>query len=304
MSGRVWSALLPAEKADRERRKKLWLDPLLADLRTAAALQMAAQHHVSLRLAAQIAGFIVNLDSFLDAGYVYASQAGLAEYIKNENGRPTSDRQVRRGIAFLCARKHLRIENCRGKRNKMFPLYRAAAEPADPRLEGTDTMSSDQGPDVLKARKSCPPKLILKPITNNSPPAPPSEPSDKIVRLTDEMHCRQPEPIAFDAFYRACIKVTRDPEGPALANWNRLTIEDRCAIGELMQRDVRIDVGATYVCTWLKGRCWERKSPQLLAPYSARWHDERERRITAGLDVRFMDAQAREGKGWTVVGAS
>jgi hypothetical protein len=90
-----------AESADRERRKRLWLDPLLADFNAPAALEMARQHHVSLRLVAQVAGLIVTLDSFLDAGYVYASQAGLGRRIKNENGQPTSDRQVRRAIGFI-----------------------------------------------------------------------------------------------------------------------------------------------------------------------------------------------------------
>ncbi len=295
MRSAVRSALLPAEKADRERRKKLWLDPLLADLRTPDALEIAARHHVSLRLAAQIAGLIVNLDSFLEAGYVYASQAGLAGYIKNENGRPTSDRQVRRGIGFLRARGHLRVENCPGTRNRMFPLYRAAG-PAPPARESEDTISSDRGHDVLTVRKSCPPNLILKPVTNNSPPAPPAEP----VRLTEEGQARQqPELISFDAFYAACVKIARDPHGPALANFNALTREDRCAIGELVRRETRIDIDGAYVCTWLKGRRWERPSPKkMLAPHSVEWCAERERRIAAALDVRFMDQQAREGKGW------
>jgi hypothetical protein len=57
-----------SEKADRERRKKLWLDPLFKDLATPDALQLARQCHVSLRLVGEVAGLIVNLNSFLDVG--------------------------------------------------------------------------------------------------------------------------------------------------------------------------------------------------------------------------------------------
>jgi hypothetical protein len=64
----------PEERTERERRKHLWLDPIEADLATPKALKMAREFHVSLRLVRYIVGNIVNLDSFLDSGYVYASQ--------------------------------------------------------------------------------------------------------------------------------------------------------------------------------------------------------------------------------------
>jgi hypothetical protein len=168
------------QRADRERRKRLWLDPLRADLDTAEALVMAKQHHVSLRLAVQVAGLIVNLNSFVDAGYVYASQAGLADYIKNENGQPASDRQVRRAIGFLVARKHLRIESCRGTRNRMFPLYRAA----QPAAASEDIISSDQGHHVRGVRTSCPPNPVIKPLSETyTPQSPPSGESGNVIRL-------------------------------------------------------------------------------------------------------------------------
>jgi hypothetical protein len=168
---------LRATENERERRKRRWLDPLFADLDTAEALEMAKQHHVSLRLAAQVAGLIVNLNSFVDAGYVYASQTGLAGYIKNENGRPMSDRQVRRAIDFLAARKHLRVESRRGTSNKMFPLYRAThrlavAHPSpDPQRTGAeDIMSPDHGHDVRGVRTSCPPNPVIKPVSETYTP--------------------------------------------------------------------------------------------------------------------------------------
>jgi hypothetical protein len=117
-----------AEKTDRDRRKRLWLDPVFADLDTPEALKVANEEHVSLRLVRQIAGLIANLNSFLDAGFVYASQKGLARHIRNENGQPTSDRQVRRGIAFLTRRGHLRVVRSRGTHNDMFPLYTSASK--------------------------------------------------------------------------------------------------------------------------------------------------------------------------------
>ncbi len=159
------------QRADRECRKRLWLDPLRADLDTAEALVMAKQHHVSLRLAVRVAGLIVNLNSFVDAGYVYASQAGLADYIKNENGQPASDRQVRRAIGFLVARKHLRIESCRGTRNRMFPLYRAA----QPAAASEDIVSSDQGHHVRGVRTSCPPNPVIKPLSETYTPKAPHQ---------------------------------------------------------------------------------------------------------------------------------
>jgi hypothetical protein len=137
----------PAEKEDRERRKRLWLDRIDADLPTEESRSAARVFHVSLRLLRQVTGLIVNLDSFLDRGLVYASQAGLADHIKNANERPMSDRQVRRAVAFLEARGHLRVERTRGTRNQMYPLYRVPGATVEGRA--TDTMSADHGPHVL-----------------------------------------------------------------------------------------------------------------------------------------------------------
>ncbi len=163
-------------QTDRERKKRLWLDPVIADLDTVAALDTAAQYHVSRRLVAQIAGLIVNLPSFVDVGYVYGSHAGLARFIKNENGRPTSARQVRRGIEFLTARGHLRVDRRRGTSNRMFPLYRPA--------ESEDIMSRGCGHDVQGVRTSCPPNPIDKPKSETCTPCgPPLGESGKIVRL-------------------------------------------------------------------------------------------------------------------------
>ena len=180
-----------SEKADRERRKRLWLDPLFEDLATPEALQLAKQCHVSLRLVGQVAGLIVNLNSFLDVGKVWASHAGLADYIQNTNGQRISDRQVRRAVEFLRERGHLRVINCRGTVNQMFPLYRqqrqAASEPAEEAttspvepMSAADNasnnkaiMSEHPGHDVQGVRTSWPPKLNTKPDIKHNPPEPP-----------------------------------------------------------------------------------------------------------------------------------
>jgi hypothetical protein len=202
-----------SEKADRERRKKLWLDPLFADLSTPDALQLAKQCHVSLRLVGQVAGLIVNLNSFLDVGEVWASHAGLADYIKNANGQRISDRQVRRAVEFLRERGHLRVVNCRGTVNQMFPLYRqerrqasTPAEEATPSLReatsaddnacnNNDIMSEHPGHDVQGPRTSWPPKLSTKPDIKHNPPGPPlSEPSGNVVRLSEHVRTETMEP--------------------------------------------------------------------------------------------------------------
>lgn len=144
------------EGIDRERRKRLWLAPLIADLGTPEALELAAQFQVSRRLLADIAGRIVNLNSFLDAGYVYPSAAGIGRMIKNANGQWMSARQVRRGISFFGARGWLRVEHRPGFQNWIFPLYRAA--------EGLDIVSGDPGHDVQGGAD------IMSTETNNNKP--------------------------------------------------------------------------------------------------------------------------------------
>jgi hypothetical protein len=184
----------PAEKEDRERRKRVWLDRIDADLPTDEVRREAGEFHVSLRLVRQVTGLIVNLDSFLDRGHVYASQAGLADHIKNANEKRISDRQVRRVVCFLEARGHLRVERTRGTRNQMWPLYRAldvkgavASDTISDCCGSTttpgsgarapDTISSDQGRHVLPFDPPCPPnqesKLLDEPLSK-SPPLPPT----------------------------------------------------------------------------------------------------------------------------------
>jgi hypothetical protein len=274
------------DSADRERRKRLWLDPVKADLRTPDALATAKEHHVSLRLAHQIAGLVVNLNSFLDAGYIYPSQAGLADYIKGANDQRMSDRQVRRGIAFMEARGHLRVVRLRGTRNRMYPLYRAAgtvAAPTEVDARAPDTMSSDQGHGVRGVRTWCPPKPSNKPIyKTEEPPLPPRSEPTNVVRLATSASTAEspasgqpmkeertdqtddnPRPlegellgpaITFDQFWEASSQ--RGEPGFALAMWNKLSRADHRAISDCL-RDGVINDDGMLAGTWLKHRRWE-----------------------------------------------
>jgi hypothetical protein len=167
-----------AEGKDRERRKRLWFDPVIADLGTDEALEQAAEFHVSRRTVADVVGRIVNLNSFLDAGYVYVSNAGLARLIKNPNGASMSKRQIQRVIVFLRARGHLRLEHRQGAQNWIFPLYRA--------VDTSDIVSMDPGHYVHGPMTSCPPKLITKlNIQTRSPQSPSYDQNQTVVQLDD-----------------------------------------------------------------------------------------------------------------------
>jgi hypothetical protein len=341
-----------SEKADRERRKRLWLDPLFEDLGTPDALQLAKQCHVSLRLVGQVAGLIVNLDSFLDVGKVWASHAGLSDYIKNANGQRISDRQVRRAVEFLRERGHLRVINCRGTVNQMFPLYRqqrpATAEPvattspvedvaADNASNNKDIMSEHPGHDVQEVRTSCPPKLSTKPDIKLNPPEPPlSQPSGTVVRLSEYVQAEAAEPEADgrklsavdDSFYRgrrrrsASTEARRqfeqdrewersfegmqaeilepEPSGRRRRRRRRNSVteaNDR-HLRELYEREQIIDVtpgaNAAHASAPTSPRAGE-----LLQPDTLEWHAERNRRIAAGMKVKFMDRCAEWKIPWT-----
>jgi hypothetical protein len=86
--------------------------------------------------------------------------------------------------------------------------------------------------------------------------------------------------------------------GFALAEWNKLSIDQQRFACERPAR-------GAWAGIWLRNHGFDLEPTACteLAPYSAEWHAERGRRIAAGLGVRFMDAQASEGKSWTVKGS-
>jgi hypothetical protein len=158
---------------NRESLKQRWLAPIFADLKTPAARQSAKEHKVSTRLAASVAGLIVNLNSFIDRGYVYATAAGLGKHIKNANGGPTSERQIRRVITFLADRDHLRVVARPGRTNLLYPRYRKIDDILDTM---SNVVARDLGHDVQPPRTSCPPKLILKSSTQTTETSLPQPP--------------------------------------------------------------------------------------------------------------------------------
>jgi hypothetical protein len=277
------------EAADRERRKLLWLHPVQADLRTPEALAMAKEYHVSLRLAHQIAGYVVNLPSFLAKGHVYPSQAYLAAHIKGANDQFMSDRQIRRAVAFMEARGHLRVVHRRGTLNCMFPIYRTAKTEA----RAPDIMSSEEGHDVLGVRTWCPPKPSTKPIieTIDSPltphanvvrfEAPPTatqrpEPAESSesgqptkqgpIAARPCHHDQQPLDgeiitgvMSVHEFWQESTKCGF--EGYAREEWRKLSLADRAAAGDRLRRDGPRCMRNLRVGTWLRDRVWEEPSP-------------------------------------------
>jgi hypothetical protein len=127
---------------DRERRKQLWFAPFLNYLNTDDALVLARRYKISIRLAGHVGGVLINFNSFLDAGYVYPSAAGLGRLVKNANGKAMSARQIRRVLAFMRECRAIRVVSDDGRRNKIFPLHLAAATP--------DMVSADPGHHVRR----------------------------------------------------------------------------------------------------------------------------------------------------------
>ena len=237
---------------DRERRKRLWLDPVFAQLNTREALELARKCSVSLRMAAHVAGLIVNLPSFLDRGYIYASPAGLAKHIKNDNGARLSARQARRCIEFLRRCGQVRLEARPGKTNLLYPIY--SAVPPSP---GSDIMAKDSGHDGQTPRTSCPTNPNTKPLVTPLTPQPPNpQPGGRVIRPAERSPVKG---ISFDDFYNACSnRHERDPKGPAIAAWNKLNDSDRTAIAERARRDGGgVDLNGVFAVTWLAGRRWE-----------------------------------------------
>ncbi len=144
---------------NRENLKQRWLAPVWADLKTPAVRQLAKEYKVAVRLVASVAGLIVNLDSFIDRGYVYGTAAGFGKGIKNANGGPTSGRQIQRAIAFLKALGHIRVVARPGYSNLLYPRYRKSVCTPDTM---SDVMAGDAGQDVQPPLTSCPTKLKFK----------------------------------------------------------------------------------------------------------------------------------------------
>jgi hypothetical protein len=112
----------------------------------------------------------------------------------------------------------------------------------------------------------------------------------------------------FDAFWEATVTPDRWKKDQAENQWNRLTPEDRLAIGRLMgPRGINLDGSSVFM--WLKLRRWGRQQlaqdsePEPyrtveLRPGTREWKAERYLKRSRGEDTTFMETQAKAGKSW------
>jgi hypothetical protein len=123
-----------------------------------------------------------------------------------------------------------------------------------------------------------------------------------------------PGVISFQEFWLAAGQ--RGPEGFARAEWRKLSASDRAAISDWLHRDGHLGLGNLWAGVWLRDRVWEEPSapiesegPRYVRPIvvhaqagSELWRAERERLRALGAShlVKFMDARAAAGEGWSV----
>jgi hypothetical protein len=119
---------------------------------------------------------------------------------------------------------------------------------------------------------------------------------------------------------------SRDKEGWARAAWKKLSREDRCVLGTMMNEG-RIDLNGMYTGNWLANRVWEepalcksgilgaldriddspigaasRRVQTIHTPaYSELWHAEHARLLKVGdrMQAEYMETRAKNGDGWT-----
>lgn len=120
--------------------------------------------------------------------------------------------------------------------------------------------------------------------------------------------------LTFDEFWRSILG-GKGKLGPAIAAWRGLSDDDRRAIRARIG-PLGLNTEGMWACMWLSERRWERDPlntsdldsftipPPVrhveLAPYSAGWIAERDRKRAAGEPLALMEDWAREGKGWMV----
>jgi hypothetical protein len=97
----------------------------------------------------------------------------------------------------------------------------------------------------------------LKPTEQESPPTP-SHRAD-VIDLVAERRVRRPAITGYE-FLDSCHRVKGCRTGPALAEWSRLSTEDRQAIWRIIERDGAIDLEGLdmWAFTYLKSRTWKR----------------------------------------------
>jgi hypothetical protein len=195
-----------------------------------------------------------------------------------------------------------------------------------PPIENTQ-YSAQERPDVAGLDRkdvSAKPCEQDHPIERNPSPLPPkavTKASGPIRRLPREASqaCAVDgeiitDVISFQEFWLAAGR--RGHEGFARGEWRKLSVTDKAAISDRLQRDGELGLGNLWVGTWLRDRVWEEPAPapiepetdfvrpmfQHVEPGSELWRAERERWRAAGYCsiVKLMDDFAAAGRGWTV----
>ena len=258
---------------------------------------------------------------------VYARQSAIGA----DPDVALSGRHIARIIKLLVAGGYLKRaeqDKRKGRTCLLQPMLPSAANTVDQPAEASVT------PDIISgtAPTSCPPPPPSCPTTPHmvseessdlnpnqkahSPLNPPADPSGdaasgqasksasvQISSDDDIWPAETARPldasVSFEVFWNGSAE-PRGPLGFALAQWGKLTVDQQRRACERPACDAQAGV-------WLRDRGFDldpdigdqRRSLEILAPYSAEWQVERRLRIAAGLDVKFMDSQARAGKGWT-----
>jgi DNA-binding PadR family transcriptional regulator len=97
----------------------------------------------------------------------------------------------------------------------------------------------------------------LKPTEQEDSPPTPTHRAD-LIDLAAERRTRRSAITGYE-FLAKCRRVESCKDGPALAEWNRLSRADQQAIWRIIEHDGNLDVAFfdVWVCTFLKNRMWD-----------------------------------------------
>jgi hypothetical protein len=201
------------------------------------------------------------LANYADAnGLCWPSQATLAE--GTEQSIDTVQRQLRK----LEADGHIQREK-RVRAGGLWPghTYRLnmSTEPQSAARSEPPPGRNEHGHRAAMSTVTGPQALRHEPSKNNQrekpiPPSPPDRVAD--TAGTTEKEDRPIVP-SFDGVFMA--SGAAGPRGPALAQWNKLSVEDRLAVGSFANV-AGIDTGGAWFSTWLKARGWEESAPPVV----------------------------------------
>ncbi|MGO9685596.1 MAG: hypothetical protein ACLPTZ_23995 [Beijerinckiaceae bacterium] len=303
---------------ERERSRE-WVGRLRREIRAGHLDAAAVEHKVKLASVLAVAKSLASprYPSFWGAG-VYAKQATIGA----DPDVGLSGDHVARVIKLLAKTGYLDRadqDERKGRTCLLRPKLPAAAldAPAPPtpcrttpdtmsdhlrhHVGGTSDTMSDESTNLIPNQKADP--TLAEPSGhaancqankgNNDSASSPSESAETAEPATSEVL----QSCSFEVFWHRSVE-PRGHLGFALAEWRKLTVDQQRLACEHPARDA-------WAGVWLRDHGFDLEPTACteLAPYSPEWDAERERRIAGGLGLTFMDAQAREGKGWTVKGS-